>query len=117
VFHILDAVYYVSAVGCEVFADNSSLVILNQAKCKERSECSGEKMANLRIGKKKCRLLSNKTSYLHNDTWKALKIENGCFDIRSYSNDKVYLKVNKFTIAVLWCPFNLINRTNACEII
>ena len=83
-------IHSISAVGCEIFADNSSLLILNAAKCEGNSNCFGEEMTNLR--KKKCYLLPNKTKYIHNDTWKALEIKNGCFDISS-SNSKISLKV------------------------
>ena len=66
-----------------MFADGSSLIILNKTKCEEKSECSGEKEINLM--KHGCSILPNRTQYLHNDTWKALEIKNGSFEIRVYS--------------------------------
>jgi hypothetical protein len=63
-----------------------------------------EKKINLK--KTKCFLLSNKTQYIHNDTWKALKIKNGSFDVTS-SADEVSLKVSKMcrgsSILVVLC--------------
>ncbi|CAB3988118.1 Hypothetical predicted protein [Paramuricea clavata] len=79
------------AVGCQTFADGSSLVILNKTKCEKESECLGEK--EIKFSKAKCLLLPNKTQYLHNDTWKALEKKNGNFFISSSAN-KVSLKWN-----------------------
>ncbi|CAB4031177.1 Hypothetical predicted protein [Paramuricea clavata] len=79
------------AVGCEIFADGSSLVILNKTKCEEQSDCLGEK--RIRLSETKCFLLPNKIQYLHNDTWKALEIMNGSF-VMSSSVHKMSLKWN-----------------------
>jgi hypothetical protein len=75
------------AVGCEVFADGSPLLILHKTKCEERSECLGNK--EISLSKTKCFLLPNKTQYLHNDTWKTLEMKNGSFAI---TVDKVSLQ-------------------------
>ena len=74
-----------------MFADGSSLIILNKTKCEENSECSGEKEIDLM--KHGCSILPNRTQYLHNDTWKALEITpimKGSFEITA---DKPLLKV------------------------
>ena len=77
--HKLNVIYFPSlAVGCEMFADGLSLIILNKTKCEENSECSGEKEIDLM--KHGCSILPNRTQYLHNDTWKALEIRNGSFE-------------------------------------
>ena len=68
---------FLLAVECEMFADGSSLIILNKTKCEEHSECSGEK--EIILTKSGCSILTNKTQYLHNDTWKALEIKNKSF--------------------------------------
>ena len=60
-----------------MFADGSSLIILNKTKCEQNSECSGEKEIDLM--KHECSILPNETQYLHNDTWKALNIKNKSF--------------------------------------
>ena len=77
------------AEGCETFADGSSMIILNKTKCKENSECLGEKEINLR--KTRCSLLSNQSQYLHNETWKPLEIKNDSFEIEV--NMAISLKV------------------------
>ena len=82
-----------SAVGCETFADGSSIIILNKTKCEENSECLGEKEIDLT--KTRCNLLPNRTQYLHNDTWTPLEMKNGCFEIAV--NIQVSLKVSKDT--------------------
>ena len=73
-----------------MFADSSSLIILNKTKCEEHSECSGEKKIDLT--KTGCSILPNKTQYLHNDTWRALEINNGSFEIAT-DHDRPSLKV------------------------
>ena len=71
-----------------MFADSSSLIILDKIKCEEHSECSGEKEIDLtRTG---CSILTNKIQHLHNDTWKALEENTGSFEITPY---KPFLKV------------------------
>ena len=76
------------AVGCEMFEDGSSLIILNKTKCEEHSECSGENEIDL--PKTGYSILPYKTQYLHNDTWRALEIKNGSFEIPV---DRPFLKV------------------------
>ena len=71
-----------------MFADASSLIILNKTKCEESSECSGEMEVNLT--KRGCSILPNKIQYLHNDTWNTLEIKKGSFEITA---DKPFLKV------------------------
>ena len=71
-----------------MFADGSSLIVLNKTKCKENLECSGEKKIDL--PKTGCSILPYKTQYLHNDTWRALEIKNGSFEIPV---DRPFLKV------------------------
>ena len=61
-----------------MFADASSLIILDKTKCEENSECLAEKEIDLM--KHGCSILPNKTQYLHNDTWKALEMRNGSFE-------------------------------------
>ena len=78
--------FFFLAVGCEVFADGSPLLILDMTTCEEQSECLGGK--EIKLSDTKCFLLPNKTQYLHNDTWKALEIKNGSFAI---TVDKVSL--------------------------
>jgi hypothetical protein len=80
------------AVGCETFADGSSVIILNKPKCEEKSEYSGEKAIDLR--KTKCSLLPHKSEYLHNDTWKPLEMKNGSFSIKT--TERVSLQVQYF---------------------
>ena len=78
------------AIGCETFADRSSLVILNKKKCEEQSKCLGEKVISMKGTK--CFVLPNKTQYLHNNKWEAMEIKTGSFAMFS-SMDKVSLKV------------------------
>ena len=76
-----------------MFADGSSLIILNKTKCEENSECSGEKEIDLK--KHGCNILPNKIQYLQNDAWKAFKItqiKKGSFEITA---GKPLLKVFK----------------------
>ena len=72
---------FLLAVGCKMFADGSSLIILNKTKCDEPSECSGKKEIDLTRTWHGCSMLPNKTQYLHNDTWRALEVKNGSFEI------------------------------------
>lgn len=82
---------FLLAVGCERFADDSSLVVLNEDDCEKTSKCSGEKQIDL--FKTSCSLLPENTQYIHNDTWNVLKrIRNGSFAITVDVN-KVFLKV------------------------
>ncbi|CAB3998225.1 Hypothetical predicted protein [Paramuricea clavata] len=82
------------AVGCDTFVDGSHLLILDKTKCEEQSECLGEK--KIKLSNTKCFLLPNKTQYLHNDTWKALEIQNDSFEItvdkESLPNPVCYLQ-------------------------
>ena len=78
------------AVGCETFADGSSIITLNKTKCEENSECLGEKKIDL--AKTGCTLLPHQSQYLHNDTWTPLEMKNGSFKIEA--NIHVSLKWN-----------------------
>lgn len=83
---------FLLAVGCERFADDLSLVVLNKENCEKSSECSGEKQIDL--FKTRCSLLPESTQYIHNETWTVLKrIRNGSFAITVDANEKVFLKV------------------------
>ena len=77
------------AVGCETFADGSSIIILNKTNCEENSECLGENEIDLT--KTRCTLLLNQTEYLYNDTWTPLEMKNGSLTIAV--NNKTSLKV------------------------
>ena len=79
------------AVGCETFADGSSIITLNKTKCEENSECLGEK--EIHLMKTRCTILTHQSQYLHNDTWKPLKMKNGSFEIEVNSQVYVSLKV------------------------
>ena len=72
---------FLQAVGCEMLADSSSLIILNKTKCDEHSECSGKKEIDLISTWYGCSMVPNKTQYLHNDTWRALEVKSGSFEI------------------------------------
>ena len=92
-FHLPQWMYiFCLAVGCETFADGSSIIILNKTKCEEKSEYLGEKEIDL--NKTSCSLLPHKFQYLHNDTWKPLEMKNGSFSIKTMQ--RVSLQVQYF---------------------
>ena len=75
-------------VGCETFADGSSIIILDVSKFdKENSE------KEIDLGKTRCRLWPNKLQYLHNGTWKKLKSKNNSVAITV--DTKVSLQVSQ----------------------
>ena len=77
---------FLFAVGCETFADGSSMVIVNVSKFdKENSE------KEIDLKKPRCSLLANKLQYLYNDKWKKLKSNNSSVAIAVDS--KVSLQV------------------------
>ncbi len=79
-------------MGCETFQNGTSLVVLNQTKCQENSQCWGEKQINVGRNVKDCFLLSNRTQYLDKDGWQPLLVATESFDIVS-SENKTSLKV------------------------
>ena len=106
-FHLPQWMYiFFLAVGCETFADGSSIIILNNTECEEKSEYLGEKSEYLGekseysgekgidLRKTSCSLLPHKSEYLHDDTWKPLEMKNGSFSIKTM--DKVSLQVQYF---------------------
>ena len=83
----------VSAVGCETFKDNSSLIVLNQTKqCEYKSDCLGKKEINVGRNVTKCLLLPNQTQYFHKDKWQLLLAKTESFDV-VISGNKTLLKV------------------------
>ena len=83
----------VSAVGCETFEDNSSLIVLTQTKqCEYKSECLGKKEINVGRNVTKCSLLPNPAQYFHKNGWQPLLVETESFDV-AISGNKTLLKV------------------------
>ena len=83
----------VSAVGCETFKDNSSLIVLNQTKqCEYKSECLRGKEINVGRNLTKCAPLPNQAQHFHEDRWQPLLVETGVFDV-VISENKTLLKV------------------------
>ncbi|XP_028410815.1 uncharacterized protein LOC114533485 [Dendronephthya gigantea] len=72
------------AVGCEIFHDGSSMLILNTTRnCERKAEClHGGKEIDISDAAE-CSLLPNEGQYLHKDQWKSLLVENEPFKIET----------------------------------
>ena len=92
----------VSAVGCETFKDNSSLIVLNQTKqCEYKSECLGKKEINVGRNVTKCSLLLNPAQYFHKNGWQPLLAKTESFDFVISGNKSLLNVFNLYLLPYL----------------